>query len=345
MANTTLQKARKAKNDEFYTRISDIEKECFKYKDYFKGQTILCNCDDPYKSEFFKYFALNFNFFGLKKLIASSYTGSPISNIKRPFFNYNEAENKTAKSPHKIEITEVIDEKLDGVIDISAIKHLLKNKKNALVKLKGNGDFRSDECIEILKEADIVITNPPFSLFREYVAQLMEYKKKFLIIGSLNAITYKETFKLIKENKMWLGYNNGPKKFIVPKDYDHIKTFIKDGKHFASMGNTGWFTNLDIKKRHKKINLHKKYTAEEYPHYDNYNAIDVDKYFNIPIDYDGLMGVPISFLDKHNPNQFEIIGIDRYVEDNPNYGHRFKVNGKEKYARILIKNLTRMHSL
>jgi hypothetical protein len=337
MGNEALKAAGKAKNDEFYTQISDIEKECGHYWQHFKGKTIFCNCDDPYESDFFKYFALNFNHLGLKKLLASCYIGSPIANTQLSLFDYEIEEKKTTKHPHRIEITNVVDKNAGDAKGLALVEYLLRNRKNALVRLQGDGDFRSPECVEMLKEADIVVTNPPFSLFREYVAQLMEYDKKFLIIGSLNAITYKEIFKLIKEDKMWLGYMNGPKKFIVPEKYQHIKTFIEKGVRLTSMGNTCWFTNLDVKKRHEKLILFRKYTPKEYPKYDEYNAINVSKYIDIPVDYTGVMGVPITFLDKYNPEQFEIIGIDRYVEDNPHYGHRFKLNGKEIYARILIK--------
>ena len=203
MSNETLRNAGRAKNDEFYTQISDIEKECSHYKGHFKGKTIFCNCDDPYESEFFKYFALNFNHLGLKKLLASCYIGSPIVNTQLSLFDYESAENKTTKSPHRIVITEVADENADGAVDLADVELLLRNRKNALTRLQGDGDFRSAECIEMLKEADIVVTNPPFSLFREYVAQLMEYEKEFLIIGNQNALTYKETFTLIKENMAW----------------------------------------------------------------------------------------------------------------------------------------------
>ncbi|MDR2601357.1 MAG: adenine-specific methyltransferase EcoRI family protein, partial [Spirochaetaceae bacterium] len=208
MSNETLRNAGKAKNDEFYTQISDIANECSHYKGHFKGKIIFCNCDDPYESEFFKYFAMSFNHLGLKKLIASCYIGSPIANTQLSLFDYESEENKTTKHPHKIEITEVTDENADGAVDLADVELLLRNKKNTLTRLQGDGDFRSAECIEMLKEADIVVTNPPFSLFREYIAQLMEYDKKFLIIGNQNALTYKETFNLIKENKIWLGIDN-----------------------------------------------------------------------------------------------------------------------------------------
>jgi len=325
--NKNFHIAKNNKNDEFYTQITDIEKEIRHYQEHFKDKVVYCNCDDPYESNFFKYFALNFNFLGLKQLIATCYIGSPIANTELSLFDYESAENKTTKVPHKIIINELTDENNDTAENLEDIViSLTKNKNNTLTRLQGDGDFRSKECIELLKESDIVVTNPPFSLFREYVAQLIEYDKKFLIIGNQNAISYKEIFKLIKENKIWLGYNN------------NAKTFNKPDKTTHTLGNTGWFTNLEIKKRLEDLILYKKYTPEEYPKYDNYDAINVDKTKDIPVDYAGAMGIPISFLDKYNPEQFEILGIDRYVEDNPKYGHRFSIKGKEIYARILIKN-------
>jgi hypothetical protein len=258
----------------------------------------------------------------------------------------------TRKQPFKIEINEVKDLNNDGAVNLKDIECLLRQNQNATTLLKGNGDFRNDECIELLKQADIVVTNPPFSLFREYVAQLVEYDKKFLILGDQNAITYKETFKLIKENKVWLGYDNGGTKwFQVPNDYDietESRIKIENGVKFFSMGRIVWFTNLDTTKRHDKIDLYKKYKPEEYPKYDNYEAINIDKVSDIPMDYKGAMGVPITFLDKYNPNQFEIIGQTHsgdaspeveLLRKDPEHRHRGIVHGenKEKYARILIK--------
>ena len=274
---------------------------------------------------------MNFNFLGLKKLIATCCNNSAVAGEEL------EIGKKTA---YKIEITEVKDENGDGAIDLSDVEFLIKNCKNVLTILDGNGDFRSAECIELLKQSDIIVTNPPFSLFREYVAQLIEYDKKFLIIGNQNAITYKEIFPLIKENKMWLSHALSYIAFKVPDSYEERSTRFwidENNKKWRSMGNVCWFTNLDIPKRHEDLVLYKKYTPEEYPEYDNYNAINVNKTTDIPYDYDGVMGVPITFLDKYNPEQFEIVGLDRYVEDNPHYGHRFKINGKETYARILIR--------
>ena len=310
--NTSLRKANKAKNDEFYTQLADIESEMKHYRKHFAGKTIFCNCDDPYESNFFKYFAMNFNFLGLKKLVATCYMGSPV--VGEQFEQLSifdilpNEENTPKRFPYKIEITEVVDINGDGAVDLTDVQYLLRNKNNALTLLDGDGDFRSQECIEILQQADIVITNPPFSLFREYVAQLIEYNKEFVIIGNKNAITYKEIFQLLKEDKMWLGYRNinSDMWFIVPEDYKYEK--IVDGKKVKHIMGC-WFTNLDHKRRHEELELYKKYTPEEYPSYENYNAINVDKVSDIPEDYDGEMGVPITFLDKYNPDQFEIIGL------------------------------------
>ena len=312
MAGRLLEQAKRNKADEFYTQLPDIEAEMRHYQKQFKGKTILCNCDDPYESNFFKYFAMNFNFLGLKKLIAICYTGSPVAGSQLPLFDVLSFDEKCAdaKRPYKIEITEVSDENADGAVDLTDVEFLLKNRKNVLTLLKGDGDFRSAECIELLREADIVVTNPPFSLFRKYIAQLVEYEKKFIIIGNKNAITYKEVFNLIRDEKMWLGYRNinSDMWFVVPDSYKYEK--IIDGlklKHIMGC----WFTNLDTTKRHEQLMLYKHYSLEEYPFYDNYSAINVDKVSDIPYDYGGSMGVPITFLDKYNPDQFEILGITK----------------------------------
>jgi len=342
MATKTFDKAKKNKADEFYTQLPDIEEELRRYKEQFRGKVVLCNCDAPYESNFFKYFALLFRVLELKKLIATCYIGSPIANSQLSLFDNETSENKTTRAPHKIVINEAIDENNDGAYNLQDIVlTLAKNKNNTLTRLNGDGDFRSQECIELLKEADIVVTNPPFSLFREYVAQLMEYDKKFLIIGSQNAIPYKDIFQFILENRVWLGINNGGTKwFKVPEHYD-IQTesrikFDENGNKYFSMGNVMWFTNLDHKKRHEYIPLYKKYSSQEYPRYDNYDAIEVSRVENIPIDWDGAMGVPITFLDKYNPEQFKILGIDRYIDGNKTPNKRMQINGKELYARIII---------
>jgi len=338
MSTRDLDKAKKNKADEFYTQMPDIEAELRHYKEHFRDKVVLCNCDDPYESNFFKYFAMNFNYLGLKKLIATSYSESPVAYGQLPLFEIQTLKNRPSseKPACRIEITEVPDLNQDGAVDLTDVEYLLKNHKNVFSFLEGDGDFRSQECVELLQEADIVVTNPPFSLFREYVAQLVEYDKKFVIIGNKNSITYKEIFTLIKSGKLWLGYRNINQDmwFVVPEHYSYEK--IVDGlrlKHIMGC----WFTNLDTTKRHEILTLYKRYTPEEYPRYDNYDAINVDKVAEIPCDYDGVMGVPITFLDKYNPDQFMLIGIDRYVEDNPFFGKRFTLNGKEQYARILIK--------
>ncbi len=332
--NSNLRKASKAKKDEFYTQLSDIENELKHYKDHFKGKVVYCNCDDPRVSNFFHYFSYNFEKLGLKKLIATCY-----KNQERDLFSNNDSEQA-------IYLEYEGDKNGNNTPDPEEIG--IKN-------LKGDGDFRSAESIELLKQADIVVTNPPFSLFREYVAQLIEYDKKFLIIGSQNAITYREIFKLIKENKLWLGYKNGDMKFRVPDYYEPRATryweeIEKDEygnekiQKWRSMGNISWYTNLDHSKRHEELILYKTYNKEEYPQYDNYNAVNVSKVAEIPCDYKGFMGVPITFMDKYNPNQFEILGIMNTGEENKgiryeNTPHgRPTINGKELYLRVLIKN-------
>ena len=319
--NSNLHKAIVNKKDEFYTQLVDIELELKHYRKHFLGKTVFCNCDDPYESNFFKYFAMNFNFLGLKKLVATCYMGSPVVGEQfeqLSLFDILPSEENTPKRfPYKIEITEVIDINGDGAVDLTDVEYLLRNKNNVLTLLDGDGDFRSPECIEILKQADIVVTNPPFSLFREYIAQLVEYDKKFLVIGNQNAITYKEIFPLIKDNKLWLGVsmNGSNRYFQVPDDYPLTEKTgkIVDGKKYAFVKSVVWFTNLETPKRREKIELYKKYTPEEYPKYDNYNAINIDKVSEIPEDYYGEMGVPVTFLHKYNPEQFEIIGCADYT--------------------------------
>lgn len=340
-SNTILNKAGTAKADEFYTQLSDIEAEMRHYKDQFKDKVIFCNCDDPYESNFFKYFARDFNHLGLKKLIATCYIGSPVAGEQLSLFDVESLKEKCAdaKQPHKIEISEVGDENVDGAVDLTDVEYLLKNGKNALTLLNGGGDFRSPECIELLKEADIVITNPPFSLFREYVAQLMEYEKKFIIVGNQNAITYKEIFPLIMDNKIWFGY--GFKRncaHFINKYYEDIATDADHREGMIRVSGITWYTNLDVSKRHDNITLYKHYTPEEYPHYDNYDAINVDKVSDIPCDYDGAMGVPITFLDKYNPEQFEILGnLGSYAPDGYSLATAIYINGKKIFKRIIIK--------
>ncbi len=311
--NSNLHRAAKVKNDEFYTMLADIERELRHYKDQFHGKIVYCNCDDPFESNFFKYFAANFNALGLKKLITTSYVKSPIVGGQLPLFEM-EGLKPEGKEPFKIEINEVKVFNSDGAISLDDVEWLLKHDANVAQPLRENGDFRSKECIELLKEADIVVTNPPFSLFREYIKQLINYNKKFLIIGNDNARKYQDIFKLIQKNKLWSGYGR-------------VKEFMQPDEAIKKFGNVGWFTNLDVAKRHEVLTLYKKYTANEFPKYDNYDAIEVSKVSEIPIDYKGTMGVPISFLDKYNPNQFEILGMSD--NRNPNYEYRTKLYTQE----------------
>lgn len=317
-----LTSAKKSKNDEFYTQLSDIERELKHYKKHFKDKVVFCNCDDPRVSNFFHFFSYNFEKLGLKKLIATCY-----KNQSMDLFSKNDSESA-------IYLEYDGDKNGNNVPDPEEI---------GIKELKGDGDFRSKESIELLKQADIVVTNPPFSLFREYVAQLIEYEKQFLIIGNINAISYKEIFKIIKENKAWLGVNmgRGISGFIVPKHYELYGSEARideDGNRIVATNNCLWLTNLDTAKRHEDIILYKNHTPEEFPHYDNYDAINVNKTKDIPMDYSGTMGVPITFLDKFNPDQFEIIGQMATTKiDEFNFGYPY-VNGKKIYARILIKN-------
>jgi len=307
-----LGEARKNKNDEFYTQLKDIENELRNYKEEFKGKTIFCNCDDPYESNFFKYFALNFNSLGLKKLISTCYAGSPIVTEQLSLFDVKGLviKEEEAKKPYKIEITEVPDSNKDGAVDLSDVEFLIKNGKNTLTLLKGDGDFRSPECIELLKESDIVVTNPPFSLFREYIEQLNEYNKDFIIMGNTNALTYKEVFRLFQDNKIRTGYTNFNvgMYFFVPDSYEKFHK-IENGKKMVRVSTSCWFTSLPVKRHNDKLILYKHYNPIDYPTYDNFDAINVDKVADIPVDYFELMGVPITFLDKYNPEQFSIKGF------------------------------------
>ena len=338
--NSNLHSSRADKADEFYTQLSLIESELKHYKEHFKGKVVFCNCDDPFESNFFKYFAMNFNSLGLKKLIATCYATSPIVYTQLNLFGTETvvSTEETEKKPYKIEITEVTDENQDGRTDLADVEYLLRNRKNALALLEGDGDFRSPECVELLKQADIVVTNPPFSLFREYMAQLMEYKKAFLIVGNQNATGYKEIFPLIRDNIVWLGYNNGHFWFAVPDTYEEKKTDFKideNGQKWRRMGNICFFTNLDIDKRHEDMTLFRTYSPEEYPKYDNYDAINVNRTLDIPCDYYGVMGVPITFMQYYNPNQFIIIGLDDHRVEW--VGHGPKLNGKTLYRRVIIQ--------
>lgn len=306
--NKNLHKANKAKKDEFYTQLVDIEKELKRYKEQFRGKVVFCNCDDPKESNFVKYFSMNFEHLGLKKLIAT---------------HYKEANLFTQESPYKLEYTG------------DKNNNRMPDPDEFMTKMISTGDFRSEECIELLKQADIVVTNPPFSLFREYVAQLIEHKKKFLIIGNTNALTYKEIFKLIKDNKIHTGYTNFNVGmfFIVPNDWEKFHHIDKNGNKIARVSTSCWFTNLEVGKHKEHIILYKKYNSDEYPKYDNYDAINVNKYADIPCDYEGVIGVPITFIDKYNPEQFEIVKFRKGDDDKD-----LSINGKFPYFRILIKN-------
>lgn len=344
--NTTLQNGKKARNDEFYTQLVDIEKELKHYKDQFRGKVVYCNCDDPFESNFFKYFAGNFNALELKRLIATSYKPSPIANTQIGLFGNVEIletpKGRPKATANKFIINEVHDLDGDGAFDLRDIAEQLKaNKNNEWSPMKDEGDFRSEESIELLKQADIVVTNPPFSLFREYIGQLVEYDKKFLIIGNTNAITYKETFKLIKENKLRTGYTNFNVGmfFTVPEDWTTFHHISKDGNKIARVSTSCWYTNFEVEKHKEEITLYKKYSPEEYPKYDNFDAINVNKYTDIPCDYDGPMGVPVTFVDKYNPAQFEILGnLGSYAPDGYSLAGAIYINGRKIFKRILIRN-------
>lgn len=315
--NNNLHTAKATKNDEFYTQLEDIENELKYYKEHFRGKVVYCNCDgflNEEKSNFFVYFSLNYEFLGLKGLICTKY--NPNGKGKK-YEYYGDLNGNNYPDEEEIFTSD----------------------------LEGDGDFRSEECIEILKKCDIVCTNPPFSLFRQYVAQLFEYKKDFLIIGNVNAISYKEVFPLIKENKMWLGVSitSGDRKFVVPDNYPLNAAgcgIDENGKRYIRVKGVRWFTNLDHKKRHEELLLYKKHNAEEYPKYDNYDAIEVGKTKDIPVNYDGVMGVPITFLDKYCPTQFEIVGQMMTTKVTEfNFGYPY-INGKKKFARLLIKRIS-----
>lgn len=357
MGNSQLSAAKKAKNDEFYTRMTDIEHELVHYKDHFKGKVVLCNCDDPFESNFFKYFALNFNRLGLKKLIATCYSGSPIAGGEyQPSLFDDDVDEDTGRHrrAYKAVVNVFRDATGDGGLDMDDIRNLLDSGENELTELHGDGiygagDFRSKECLELLDEADIVVTNPPFSLFREYVATLMEHGKKFVIVGNQNAITYKEAFPLLRDDRLWLGYNK-VKEFVVPSaDHPERGNIVTDGKGglIAKFGNICWYTNLDITKRHEDLLLYRRYKEDpsRYPKYDNYDAIEVSKVKDIPEDYWGVMGVPITFMDKYNPDQFDIVGCSESegrgfsngLWDPASKTAQPIINGHKVYKRLFVR--------
>lgn len=360
MGNSQLSAAKRAKNDEFYTRMTDIEHELVHYKDHFRDKVVLCNCDDPFESNFFKYFALNFNHLGLRKLIATCYSGSPIAGGEyQPSLFDDDVDESTGRHrrAYKAVVNVFRDTTGDGGLDMDDIRNLLDSGENELTELHGDGtygagDFRSKECLELLDEADIVVINPPFSLFREYVATLMEYGKKFVILGNMNAITYKEIFPLLKENEMWAGFKRfgGGMDMIQPKDsFDPTKTksyeVDEKGNIVKNVMGVIWYTNLDIQKRHEDLLLYRRYKGHEadYPRYDNYDAIEVSKVKDIPEDYFGVMGVPITFMDSYNPEQFELVGCsynygrpDGWPEDTDMAP---TVGGRNLYKRLFIRRV------
>jgi len=314
--NAVLTAAKKAKKDEFYTQRVDIENELRHYRTQFKGKVVLCNCDDPRQSEFFKYFVENFEHLGLKRLIATCYKSQDVD-----LFSQGECERA---------ICQVYEGDKNGNMTMD-------DNEVSVRFLEGDGDFRSAECIEILKQADVVVTNPPFSLFREYVAQLIKYDKKFLIIGNQNAITYKAIFPLFKGNKIWLGFGFRGNAAHFKSRYKDIATASDHREGMIRVSGVMWFTNMDIPKRHEKLPLYKQYSPEEFPKYDNYDAINVNKTADIPYDYDGVMGVPITFMDKYNPEQFEIVGVANHGKDSIYDLFAPTLKGKQVFKRILIR--------
>lgn len=342
--NSNLHASARNKQDEFYTQLSMIENELKHYAEHFKDKVVFCNCDDPYESSFFKFFALNFNRLGIKKLLSTGYVTSPILGTELNLWT-NEEDVISTRVPYATYINDVSDLNNDGRIDLEDVKILLTGKHNCRRRLKGDnrypaGDFRSDESIKLLKQADIVVTNPPFSLFREYILQLVEFKKDFLVIGNMNNAAYKEILPLFLGGKLWLGRNSGHYWFKVPPDYEEKKTDYKQdetGQKWRRMGNICWFTTLDYPERHEDLLLYKRYSPIDYPHYDNYDAIDIRQTKDIPADYYGVMGVPITFLGKWNPAQFEILGSSRYHDEQEFADDINFINGKGKFTRILIR--------
>lgn len=334
--NVNLQKAKTCKDDEFYTRYEDIENEILHYSSSFNGKTILCNCDDPFESNFCKFFLKNFNVLKLKRLICTSYSSSKIVSTEIKLLDQNNKKISN-KNGYVLDITKFTSKK--GVISDSIINDFLHNS-NCVKRLTGKGDFQSLECINYLKESDIVVTNPPFSLFKEFVSLIMKYKKKFLIVGPQNALTYKEIFPLIKNDKVWTGYQFGEMKFKVPSS-SHPRTtrywVDENGQKWRSLGNAMWLTNIDNERRHKEIKLTKLYNETDYPKYDNYDAINVRTINDIPCDYYGIMGVPITIINRYNKEQFEIVGEANHGSDNEYDLFKPLLNGKEIFKRILIK--------
>src|SRR3989344_721446 len=369
MANSNLSSAKNAKNDEFYTQYGDIQKEIGAYLEYnpdvFRGKVVYCNCDDPFESNFFRYFVLNFNKLGLKQLITTSYKPSPVANTQLGLFGDDKTlapvKGRPKVTANKFIINEVRDIDGDGELNLKDVaKQLKANKHNEWMPLEKDGDFRSPECIKLLEQSDIVVTNPPFSLFREYVKQLFDYNKKFVIIGNLHAIIYVEVFPLIKANKLWLGAtgNGSDMVFAVPNGAEIAESDRQKAArlgyvgNYTRLGNSCWFTNLDHGRRHQRLPLmtmeenlkyskHKEIKGKKsYDKYDNYDAIEVPFTDAVPSDYDGVIGVPVSFLDKYNPDQFELVGSNRGVGQDLKgvYGRGSHINGKETFKRVFIRH-------
>lgn len=346
--NEGLNKAGKAKKDEFYTDYDVIQSELNYYEDKFEGKTVLCNCDDPFESNFARFFLRNFNYLKLKRLICTSFAGSPVTGTQLSLFDdYNEP--VTNKHGYVLDVSSVSMANGRGVSD-QDIENLL-HMKGFVTRLKGNGDYASDECLAYLDQSDIVVTNPPFSRFRQYLATLIEHDKKFLIIGNVNAITYKEVFPLIRDNKLWLGasIHSGDREFRVPDSYPLKASSYRvddQGNKYIRVKGVRWFTNLDYQQRHDDLILYKHYMPDEFPRFDNYDAIDVDKTADIPMDYGDYMGVPITFLDKFSPDQFDIVGctesegngLSNGLWDSESKVKQPLINGKRKYKRVFIKN-------
>ena len=356
--NADLNKATRDKKDEFYTQLSMIEEECWHYEEQFRGKTILCNCDDPYESNFFKYFAMRFNALGLKKLICTCYDGSPLAGQEISFEELD-AMKEGKRHAYKVELTEVKDVTGDGAVGLDDVEKMLRSHDLPVTLLEGSGDFASEECLALLDEADICVTNPPFSRWRDFLAILVKHEKQFLIVGNVNAITYKEVFPLIKAGKIWMGasIHSGDREFRVPDSYPLKAAGYRvdeQGRKYIRVKGVRWWTNLDYKERHEDLDLYKRYDPEENPTYDNYDAIEVSATADIPYDYDGVMGVPITFLDKYNPEQFDIICLANgntrtnvpqeildfvsYVPNDKDKGGLGVIDGKRVYARILIKS-------
>lgn len=348
MTNSDLLVAARGKKDEFYTQLTDIEKEMKHYKASFRGKSIFCNCDDPYESNFFKYFALNFNSLGLEKLTTTSFAGSPFAEGQLPLFDLDDAGQKEARVPYKVVITEVPDLNHDGAVDLTDVELLVKSGKNVLTRLEGDGDFRSEESMRLLKEADIVVTNPPFSLIGEFIDRLVRNEKKFVILGDINHASYNSIFPLIRNQKVWWGpsISSGDRVFEVPSYYPLNASGCwedPDGRRFIRKKGVRWYTNLDHPRRHEEVALHKKYTPDEYPKFEFYDAINVNEVKLIPVDYFEPMGVPITFLDKYNPEQFEILDANSISTGAPSKAHGLikdkhaAVQGVRKFVRIPIR--------